>query len=225
VIEVPEGHGILLSPGHLEHFHFARHRETRLSWVAVGLDLIIANLRRELQSNPGPLPFLGSMARLLDIARYDSVTSPESDLLHVSACESLGVTIICEFASAARDRKKATRPSETVLWRMDRFLAESYAAPLDLNDIAPRCGCFEAAPVEALPHGEPAHADGAALCEASRYGVGSPAAHRILDRGNRRSDRVSEPIPPFPPVQRKNRQEPFHLAGATLGGETNWSAR
>jgi AraC-like DNA-binding protein len=140
VIEVPEGHGILLSPGHLEHFHFARHRETRHSWVAVGVDLITANLRRQLQSNPGPLPFLGRMARLLDLARYDSVAPTESDLLHVSACESLGVTILCEFASAARDRRKATRPSETVLWRMDRFLAESYAAPLDLNDIAHAVG-------------------------------------------------------------------------------------
>ena len=80
------------------------------------------------------------MAQLLDLARYDSVTSPESDLLHVSVCESLGVTILCEFASAVRDRKKATRPSETVLWRMDRFLAESYAAPLGLNDIAHAAG-------------------------------------------------------------------------------------
>ena len=41
-----------------------------------------------MQSNPGTLPFLGHMARLLDLARYDSATSPESDLLHVSACES-----------------------------------------------------------------------------------------------------------------------------------------
>lgn len=140
VIEVPEGHGILLSPGHLEHFHFARHRETRHSWVAVEPSLISPNLQMELQSYPGPLPFLGRMAGLLDMARYDSVTPPKSDFLHVSACESLGMTILCEFASAVRDRRKATRPSETVLWRMDRFLAESYAVPLDLNDIAHAAG-------------------------------------------------------------------------------------
>jgi AraC-like DNA-binding protein len=140
VIEVPEGHGILLSPGHLEYFHFARHRETRHSWVAVEPGLISINLRHELQSHPGPLPFLGRMARLLDMARYDSVTPPESDLLHVSACETLGIAILCEFASAVRDRRKATRPSDTVLWRVDRFLAESYAAPLELNDIAHAAG-------------------------------------------------------------------------------------
>lgn len=140
VIEVPEGHGVLLSPGHLEHFHFAPHRETRHSWVAVEPSLLDINLRQELQSYPGPLPFLGRMARLLDMARYDPVTPPESDFLHVSACEALGITILCEFASAARDRRKATRPSDTVLWRMDRFLAESYAAPLELNDIAHAAG-------------------------------------------------------------------------------------
>jgi len=140
VIEVPEGHGILLSPGHIEHFHFARHRETRHSWVAVDPAMVSQNLRRQFQSYPGPLPFLGRMGRLLDMARYDSVSQTESDLLHVSACESLGITILCEFASAVRDRRKATRPSETVLWRMDRFLAESYATALDLNDIAHASG-------------------------------------------------------------------------------------
>jgi AraC-like DNA-binding protein len=140
VVEVPEGHGILLSPGHIEHFHFARHRETRHCWVAVEPSLVSPNLRRELQSYRGPLPFLGRMAQLLDMARYDSVTPPGSDPLQVSACESLGITILCEFASAVRDRRKATRPSETVLWRMDRFLAESYAAPMDLNDIAHAAG-------------------------------------------------------------------------------------
>lgn len=140
VIEVPERHGILLSPGHIEHFHFARHQETRHSWVAVEPDLVSPNLRCELESYLGPLPFMGRMAQLLDMARYDSITAPGSDLLHVSACESLGITILCEFASAVRDRRKATRPNETVLWRMDRFLAESYAEPLDLNDIARAAG-------------------------------------------------------------------------------------
>lgn len=140
VIEVPEGHGILLSPGHLEHFHFARQRETRHSWVAVEPGLLSMKLRQELQRYPGPLPFLGRMAILLDIARYDSVTPAESDLLHVSACEALGITILCEFASAARDRRRATRPSDTVLWKMDRFLAEAYSQPLQLNDIAHAAG-------------------------------------------------------------------------------------
>ena len=142
VIEVPEGHGILLSPGHLEHFHFARQHETRHSWVAVEPTLLSTKLRQEFERYPGPLPFLGRMAILLDMARYDydSVTPPEPDLLHVSACETLGITILCEFASAARDRRKATRPSDTVLWRMDRFLAESYSRPLQLNDIAHAAG-------------------------------------------------------------------------------------
>lgn len=140
VIEVPEGHGILLSPGHLEHFHFAPHRETRHSWVAVDPALLNEKLREEFENHPGPLPFLGRMASLLDMARYDSVNLSEPDFLQISGCEMLATTILCEFASAARDRRKATRPSDTVLWRMDRFLAESYARPLQLNNIAHAAG-------------------------------------------------------------------------------------
>jgi len=140
VIEVQEGHGILLSPGHLEHFHFARQRETRHSWVAVDPILLNRKLREEFEHHPGPLPFLGRMARLLDMARYDSVSLSEPDFLQISGCETLAITILCEFASAARDRRKATLPSDTVLWRMDRFLAESYAQPLQLNNIAHAAG-------------------------------------------------------------------------------------
>ena len=140
VIEVPEGHGVLLSPGHLEHFHFAPQRETRHSWVAIEPTLLSVKIRQELQRYPGPLPFLGRMAILLDIARYDSVASAESDVLHVNACEALGVAILCEFASAVRDRRKAVHPSDTVLWRMDRFVAESYSRPMQLNDIAHAAG-------------------------------------------------------------------------------------
>src|SRR5271156_1079789 len=81
VIEVPEGHGVLLSPGHLEHFHFARQQETRHSWVAIKPTLLSTKIRQELQRYPGPLPFLGRMAILLDMARYDSVASPASDVL------------------------------------------------------------------------------------------------------------------------------------------------
>lgn len=140
VIELPEGHGILLSPGHLEHFHFAPNRETRHSWVAVAPALLNTKLRKEFKRHPGPIPFLGRVALLLDMARYDSVTLSQPDFLQISSCEALAVTILCEFASAARDWCRATRASDTTLWKMDRFLAESYARPLQLNDIAHAAG-------------------------------------------------------------------------------------
>jgi AraC family transcriptional regulator of arabinose operon len=140
VIEVPEGHGILLSPGHRELFHFAPHRETRHSWVAIEPSLLSSELRQQFERYGGPLPFLGRMATLLDIARHDAVSTSTTDSLHNAACEALGISILCSFASAVRDRRKASYPGETVLWRMDRFLAESYARPLQLNDIARAAG-------------------------------------------------------------------------------------
>ncbi|WP_058189406.1 helix-turn-helix transcriptional regulator [Terracidiphilus gabretensis] len=140
VIEIPEGHGILLRPGHREHFHFAPHRETRHSWVAVEPSLLSFELQQQFELHGGPLPFLGRMATLLDIARHDAVSASAADSLHNAACEALGISILCTFASAVRDRRKASHPGETVLWRMDRFLAESSACPLQLNDIARAAG-------------------------------------------------------------------------------------
>lgn len=139
-IKVPEGHGVLLSPGHREHFHFAPHRETRHSWIAVQPKLFPPGLQQELRSHAGPLPFLGRMATLLDMVRQDAVSDLPADILNDAIYEALGFSILCAFASAVRDRHKATHPSETVLWRMDRFIAESYAQPLRLNDIARAAG-------------------------------------------------------------------------------------
>lgn len=140
VIEVQEGHGILLSPGHREHFQFAPNLETRHSWVAIEPSFLSQELQQQFELYPGPLPFLGRMATLLDIARHEAVSASATDLLQDAACEAVGASILCAFASAVRDRRKAAHRGETVLWHMDRFIAESHAQPLRLNDIARASG-------------------------------------------------------------------------------------
>ena len=139
-IEVPERHAILLSPGHVEHFHFARDRETRHSWVALAPAALSKELREQFESFPGPLPFLGRMANLLDIARQEMASSADHDLLHNRGYEAIGTAILCAFSSAVRDRRKAVDHGETFLWRMERFIAESYASRLRLDDIARAAG-------------------------------------------------------------------------------------
>jgi len=140
VIDVPENHAILLSPGHREHFHFSRDRETRHSWVALAAEAVDKNLHADFVRYRGPFPFLGSMANLLDIARQGLAPASEANTLHNKIYESLGISILYAFASAVCDGRRAADTSEPVLWRMDRFITESYARPLQLNEIAQAAG-------------------------------------------------------------------------------------
>ena len=140
VLEVPENHAILLSPGHREHFSFARDRETRHSWIALRADALSESLRVDFARFRGPFPFLGRMASLLDIARQGLAPVSGADALHNRIYEELGTAILCAFACAVSDGHKAAETSESVLWRMDRYIAENYAQPLTLNQIARAAG-------------------------------------------------------------------------------------
>jgi AraC family transcriptional regulator of arabinose operon len=140
VIDVPEHHAILLSPGHREHFHFARDQETRHSWIALAPVVVAKDLRREFLQFRGPFPFLGRMASLLDVARQGLAPVREADSLHNRIYEALAIAILCAFASAVNDGRKSAEVNKTMLWRMDRFIADSYARPLTLNDISRAAG-------------------------------------------------------------------------------------
>lgn len=140
VLEVRERHAILLSPGHLEKFFFARDSETRHSWVAVRAEMLDEELKREFAQFRGPFPFLGRMASLLDVVRQTITPAATTDLLHRRVFEALSIAILCDFAHAVADRRKPAEASETALWRMNRFIAESYARSLTLNEIARAAG-------------------------------------------------------------------------------------
>jgi AraC-like DNA-binding protein len=140
VLEVPENHAVLLSPGHREHFSFARDRETRHSWIALRADALSESLRLDFARFRGPFPFLGRMASLLDIARQGLAPVSSADALHDRIYEELGTAILCAFACAVSDGHKSAETSESVLWRMDRYIAENYVQPLTLNQIARAAG-------------------------------------------------------------------------------------
>src|SRR5487761_1292934 len=58
IIQIPESHGILLSPGHHEHFLFATDSETYHSWCAIEPRAVPMALRTQFQKLRGPIPFL-----------------------------------------------------------------------------------------------------------------------------------------------------------------------
>lgn len=140
VVEVPETFGILLSPGHVESFRFARDRETRHSWIALSPDTLAPPLRLALERLRGPVPFLGRMATLLDLARHHSEAKTGLDLLHESAHVALAVAIVCAFASTVLDATHSVPTGQGVLWRLERFIAESYAQPLTLLEMSRAAG-------------------------------------------------------------------------------------
>ena len=140
LLDVPENFGILLSPGHVESFCFARDHETRHSWIALAPGILSEQLRVELQRLRGPVPFLGRMATLLDAARQSAGAAEQPGLLQDSGYEALGISILCAFASTVLDGRRSVQPGESVLWRMERFIAEAYAQPVMLNEISRAAG-------------------------------------------------------------------------------------
>jgi AraC-like DNA-binding protein len=140
VIEVPENHAILLSPGHREHFSFARDQETRHSWIALEADAQSEGLNEDFARFRGPFPFLGRMASLLDMARHGLTPIATADALHSRIYEELATAILCAFACSVRDGHKASEASQPVLARMERFIAENYARSLTLDLVARAAG-------------------------------------------------------------------------------------
>jgi AraC-like DNA-binding protein len=140
VIEVPKDHAILLSPGHREHFSFARDQKTRHSWIALAADPQSEGLRSDFAEFRGPFPFLGRMASMLEIARHGLSPVAQQDALHKRIYEELGTAIMCAFACAVCDGHRASETSQHVLVRMERYIAENYSRPLTLDLIARATG-------------------------------------------------------------------------------------
>jgi AraC family transcriptional regulator of arabinose operon len=139
-LDVPENHGILLGPGHTEHFFFAQDRETHHSWVAIAPDALSQELRNEFSTLRGPIPFLGRMASLMGIAKKDTASISSSEVLQNGLYQGFAISIMCDFASAVRTGHKAATASDTVLSRMECFLNDTYTRQLTLKEIARAAG-------------------------------------------------------------------------------------
>ena len=136
VIDVPENHAILLSPGAREQFFFASDRETRHSWIALTPRAVTPEVRRELEQAPGAIPFLGRMALLLEMLRAPAVGWEKHEALSSGLTQGLALALLCEFASAACGDRDVHNANEAVLSRFDTYLASSFGRPLSLEEMA-----------------------------------------------------------------------------------------
>lgn len=139
-IHVPAGYGILLSPGHREHFLFSRDQETHHSWCAVAPKAISAALRGEMQGHHGPIPFAGRMLTLLELSRSAQPTGGADEPVQAGFYLGLSLALLCDFLLAARSGLMPNTRAETLLANMDRFIWEEHARPLSLQDIARAVG-------------------------------------------------------------------------------------
>jgi AraC-like DNA-binding protein len=139
-IHVGRGHGILLSPGHREHFLFSPDGETHHSWCAIHPKAVPAELREQFRAFRGPIPFAGRMHTLLEMSRRPQLTSLPEEPLVTGFYLSLGLALMCDFASAVRSGNKSEGGAETLLAKMEQFISEELSAPLSLHDIARAVG-------------------------------------------------------------------------------------
>jgi AraC family transcriptional regulator of arabinose operon len=139
-IEVDEHDGILLSPRHREHFYFASDRETHHSWVAISPRFVSSAIRRQLEVQQGPYPFLGRMSSLLELARQVSPAPNEDELLRNEFYRGLAIATICDFASTARNGQGSRNPHAITLMRLGQFISRRYAEPISLLEMAQAAG-------------------------------------------------------------------------------------
>src|SRR5260370_2142230 len=136
-IEVAEHDGILLSPRHREHFYFSADRETHHSWVAISPRFVPTRIRRELEEQRGPVPFLGRMSSLLEIARQVSPASNGNEVLQNEFYRGLALATVCDFAATARIGRGYKNPHAIPLMPLEKFIFPPYAHPIALPAIPP----------------------------------------------------------------------------------------
>jgi AraC-like DNA-binding protein len=139
VIHVDPNHGILLSPGHREHFLFSASTETRHSWCAVERRAVPPQLRSALKGHLGPIPFGGRMLRLLEMGRKEPPSGYPDAPLYEGFYLGIALALLCDFAIAARSGI-SNRVSDSVLAKMTEFISRNYAEHLSLHDIARATG-------------------------------------------------------------------------------------
>ena len=139
-IEVAESDGILLGPRHRELFHFAADRETHHSWIAISPRFVSPAIRKELEQQHGPVPFLGRMSSLLELARQEPSVSKQNEALREEFYRGLAIATICDFASAARNEKGPKNPHAATLDRLERCILKRYAEPINLLQMAQEAG-------------------------------------------------------------------------------------
>lgn len=139
-IQIAEGQGILLSPGHREYFAFSDDQETHHSWCAIHPRALSQEVKQQFRTFRGPIPFAGRMQTLLEMSRRPQFTSVPEEPLQAGFYLGLGLALMCDFASAVKEGRRSNSATEEVLAKMEKFIWNELASPVSLHDIARAVG-------------------------------------------------------------------------------------
>ncbi|WP_270878739.1 AraC family transcriptional regulator [Paenibacillus aestuarii] len=130
--EAQPGHVVLLKPGHMEQFFFAKAQETWHRWIAVHMQKLTAEQLAHLQQLPFSIPISENMNRLTDLML--SLRHSQPDTAEVIC--SLGLAAIQLYASEmSGSRPQDTHPSVS---QAVAYIEQHYPEELTLEQIA-RC--------------------------------------------------------------------------------------
>ncbi|MCX6894981.1 MAG: AraC family transcriptional regulator [Verrucomicrobia bacterium] len=139
-IEVAAHHAILLSPGHREHFCFARTQETRHSWCSIDAAAVPAKLRRSFRAANKPAPVDARIEALMELGKTTFFEGRPGTALENTFHLNLGLALLAGFALGVQARIPALNPGDQALLRAEHFLAKKFGQPLSLAHTATAAG-------------------------------------------------------------------------------------
>jgi len=139
-IDVAQHEGILLTPRYREHFHFSPDQETHHSWIAISPRAVPASIRAEVKGYQGPVPFLGSMSSILEIARQRLPLIGPNSTFQNEFYRGLAVAAVCDFVTASRRQRAGDDVHGAILTRLEQFIFRRYSERHDLGSIAQAVG-------------------------------------------------------------------------------------
>lgn len=137
-IHVPAGCAVLLSPGHREHFIFAKKSRTRHAWCSIAPDAVPVGLRETLAGPGQPVPFGPGLSTLLELG-LGLGPGTGTDLEEGYAL-GLALSLCCEAARLTKLERPAPPHAEIAVAKARAFIQKELAQALTLARIARAAG-------------------------------------------------------------------------------------
>ena len=132
--------GILLSPGHREHFIFSPDRESHHSWCSIDAGAIPQKLRRLLRSSCKPALADSNVETLMELGKAIFHEGHPDAFLENTFHLNLGLALLTGFALRVHARMPVVSPGDQALARAEQFILRQFGQSLSLMDLAAAAG-------------------------------------------------------------------------------------
>lgn len=133
-------YAILLSPGHREHFIFAKERDTHHSWCSIDVRAIPQKLRRLFRSSGKPALVDSNTEALMELGKTIFHEGRPDLFLENTFHLNLGLALLTGFALGIQARSPVVRPGDKALARVEQFMLKQFGQTLSLKEMAAAAG-------------------------------------------------------------------------------------